>query len=71
MTFEPFHLREILQALPPEQWLQVSRAIATVRAQKHGEVILTIKNGELRFVDVRTSTDVRRMKGEGSDGANR
>ena len=60
MTFEPFQLREILQALPPAHWLAVSRAIAEVRAQKHGEVILTIKNGELRYLDVRTSTDVRR-----------
>ena len=66
MTFEPFQLREILQALTVEQWLKVARAIAAVKAQKHGEIILTVKNGELRFVDVRTSYDVRRPKG-GSD----
>lgn len=58
--FEPFQLREILNALTVEQWMAVSRAIAEVRAQKHGEIILTVKNGELRYLDVRTSTDVRR-----------
>lgn len=67
MTFDPLALKEILNALTVEEWLKIAKAITEVRNAKHGEVILVVKNGELRFVDVRTSTDVRRMKGEGSD----
>ncbi|MFZ6019897.1 MAG: hypothetical protein ACOYXO_09825 [Chloroflexota bacterium] len=64
---DPQALKEILQALTFEQWLKVAKAVAQVRAQKHGEVILVIKNGALYFVDRRLSEDVRRMKGE-TDG---
>jgi len=60
MTFDPLALKEILNALTVDQWLAVARAIAQVRNAKHGEITLTVKNGELRYLDIRTSAAVRR-----------
>jgi len=68
MTFDPLALKEILQVLTVAQWLKVAKAVAAVKAQKHGEVILVIKNGALYFVDRRLSEDVRQPKGEVNDG---
>ena len=64
MTIDPLALKEILNALTVEQWLKVAKAVAAVKTRKHGEVILTVKNGELRYLDVRLSQDVRRPEGE-------
>jgi len=55
-------LREVLEVLDPDQLLNIVQKLRGVMELKHGEIILVIKNGELAFVDVRLSEDVRNKR---------
>jgi len=56
-------MEEVFEVLDAEKLLKIARKLREVMEQKHGEVILTVKNGELAFVDFRVSEDVRSKKG--------
>lgn len=52
-------LEEVFEVLDTEKLLKIARKLREVMEQKHGEVILTVKNGKLAFIDKRESEDVR------------
>ncbi|MHB0922592.1 MAG: hypothetical protein ACYC3H_01330 [Bellilinea sp.] len=52
-------LEEVFKVLDTEKLLKIARKLREVMEQKHGEVILTVKNGKLAFIDKRESEDVR------------
>jgi len=55
-------LREVLQVLDLDQLLAIARKLRDLYEKRHGEVILTVKNGELAYIDKRESEDVRRRR---------
>ena len=55
-------MEEVFEVLDPDKLLNIARKLKGVMDRKHGEVILIVKNGELAFVDIRLSEDVRNKK---------
>ncbi len=55
-------MEEVFEILDPDKLLNIARKLKGVMERKHGEVILIVKNGELAFVDIRLSEDVRNKK---------
>jgi len=53
---------EVFEVLDPDKLLTIARILKVVLERKHGEVILSVKNGELAFIDVKLSEDVRTPK---------
>jgi len=53
---------EVFEVLDPDKLLTIVRILKVVLERKHGEVILSVKNGELAFIDVKLSEDVRTPK---------
>ncbi|GIV86614.1 MAG: hypothetical protein KatS3mg054_0643 [Chloroflexus sp.] len=53
-------LSEILKIVDLERLSRIAQKIALVKKLRHGEVILVIKNGEIAFLDMRISEDLRK-----------
>ncbi|HWR66084.1 MAG TPA: hypothetical protein VN364_08190 [Bellilinea sp.] len=62
-TDQKVKMDEVFEILDPDKLLNIARKLKGVMERRHGEVILIVKNGELAFVDVRLSEDVRSKKG--------
>jgi|GEM_PF-4836010 len=55
-------IAEILGIIDLERLLKLAHKIKAIKARKHGEVSLVIKNGEIVYIDVRFSEDLRRKR---------
>lgn len=52
----------LLEVMTPEQILSMAGDLQDLKQAGHGYLIITIKNGEVCFLDKQTSRDVRRVK---------
>lgn len=55
-------LREVFEVLDLDQLLNIAQKLKRVKSEKHGEVILIVKNYELSYVNIMLSDDVRKRK---------
>ena len=53
-------IEEILSAIDLERLLILASKIKLVKSRKHGEVSLVIKNGEIVYINIRVSEDLRK-----------
>ena len=53
-------LEFVFNVLSLKQIKEIAMQLDQVKKQKHGVVYLIVKNGELNFVDIRLSKDVRK-----------
>jgi len=51
------HCINILDVLRPEQLDQLARCLREVIEGKHGDVVITVKDGKPRFISTRISED--------------
>jgi hypothetical protein len=54
-------ITEVLGVIDLERLLKLAQRVKAVKAHKHGEVSLIIKNGEIAYIDVRISDDLRKI----------
>lgn len=52
----------LLEVMTPEQILSIVEDLQHLKKIGHGEIIITVKNCEVYFIDKRTSRDVRRQE---------
>jgi len=55
-------LQEVLEVLDLDQLVSIARKLKVIMEQKHGEVVLVVKNCELAFIEKKDSEDVRKRK---------
>jgi hypothetical protein len=55
-------ISEVLDVIDLDRLLKLAQRIKAIKARKHGEVSLVIKNGEIVYIDVRFSEDLRRKR---------
>jgi len=53
-------LEEILKVIDLDQLLRISQRLKVVKEHKHGEVSLVVKNGELVYIDIKVSENLRK-----------
>ena len=52
----------LLEVMTPEQILSMGADLRDLKAAGHGYLIITVKNGEVCYIDKQTSRDVRRSR---------
>jgi hypothetical protein len=55
-------IAEILSVIDLDRLLKLAYKIKAIKDHKHGEVSLVIKNGEIVYIDVRFSEDLRKRQ---------
>ena len=55
-------LDSLLEIMTPEQILSMGADLRDLKAAGHGYLIITVKNGEVCYIDKQTSRDVRRSR---------